>query len=356
MPPKPTLVNIYSYPLLSDPSTTNTTTAQQGLSLLRHYLPTSIPLYRRLQFGRFFPDTQLLTNLPSLTTKPNGREAWFLAFIDRTCRPETECWIFASWEHASSSSFSEDVQDELMYSLFHRIASLPVPASIHVESQLKNDSEADHSGTTRTDYAAHMASPAILLCGAIHELTIPAVQRTGLIKHVLAAGLVPNHEYIFNLDDEPMKGLLEGEFVDRLPEGLRWGELESRHLGLVRSRTQIPRQERTLAILPSVAIFPTSASGDGNEEPIAWAFVGLDGSVTTLHVEPEWRGKGFAKQITTKLFRDKMDMFWEEGQPRVAHDYVIKGNVASVGVSNSIGGKSEWDVFWVRVDLSVGEK
>ncbi|KAK4499048.1 hypothetical protein PRZ48_009560 [Zasmidium cellare] len=341
MPPLP---EIHSHPL-HGPSSTQT--ISQALTLLRPHLPTSIPLYRRLQFGRFFPDTKLLTNLPTLTEKPKDGEEWILAFIDRTCRPETECWLFGSWE---TSPHDEEKQDALIRALFRTIKDLPIPTSIHEESILANDAETDHSGTSRTDYSAHMQSTSILLCGAVHQATIPALQRTGLIKQVFVAGLVPNHEYLFFLDEEPIKSLLE-RGVDVLPEGLRWGDLERGHLGLVRSRTQIPRQERTLAVLPSVGIFTADVDG----EPVAWAFVGVDGSVSTLHVEPEWRGKGLAKKITTKLFKDKMERFWEEGVPRIAHDYIIKGNMASVGVSNSIGGKSDWDVYWVRVDLSVIE-
>lgn len=173
-----------------------------------------------------------------------------------------------------------------------------------------------------------------------------------MVKEVSTAGLVPNHEYIFNLDEPPLSDLLSRDDRDDLPEGLHWGELQYKHFALVRSRTQIPRQDRTLVSLPNVGIFPTHTTGeDPDPDPVAWAFVGLDGSLSTLQVEPEWRGKGLAKKITVKLFREKMGVFWEEGLPRLAHDYVIKGNVASVGVSNSMGGRSEWDSYWLRVAL-----
>ncbi|KAF2161952.1 hypothetical protein M409DRAFT_69461 [Zasmidium cellare ATCC 36951] len=352
MPSKP---QIYSH-ALHPSSPSSKTTISNALALLRPYLPTSIPLYRRLQFGRFFPDSRLLTNLPNLERRPGEGDEWILTFIDRTPRPETECWIFASWETSPSPSTpqNEGIQNALMTSLFHKIRSLPLPPSIHSQSLLTNDAEKDHTNTSRADYAAHIQSPDILLCGAVHEAIIPALQRTGLIKQVFLAGLVPNHAFVFRLDEEPLRVLLErdGE-VEGLPEGLRWGELEGRHFGLVRSRTQIPRQEATLAVLPNVGIFPSTNDGEGDGEPVAWAFVGVDGSLSTLHVEPEWRGKGLAKRVTAKLFGDKMGRFWEDGVPRFAHDYVIKGNTASVGVGSSIGGRSDWDVYWVRVDLSV---
>jgi hypothetical protein len=56
----------------------------------------------------------------------------------------------------------------------------------------------------------------------------------------------------------------------------------------------------------------TTARG---EDPVTWVFVGLDGSLRTLHVEEGWR--------------EKMDRFWEEGVRRWAHDYVVQGNWVS---------------------------
>lgn len=113
----------------------------------------------------------------------------------------------------------------------------------------------------------------------------------------------------------------------------------------MRSRTQIPRQETTLAILPQLAIRNT------DNVPVAWAFVGLDGSLTTLHVESEYRGRGLAKSITTKLFNEKMEALWEDGVDKMAHGYVVVGNDASSAVSTSLGGKNGWLAYWIRVNL-----
>jgi len=110
-----------------------------------------------------------------------------------------------------------------------------------------------------------------------------------------------------------------------------------------------------MAVLPSLAIYPGKpgkVGHDDTEAPVAWAFVGLDGSLTTLHVEPEYRGQGLAKALTTKLFRECMDGFWEEAyRTKLAHGYVIAGNEASEGMCRSLGGRSEWECYWVRVDL-----
>ncbi|PPJ56230.1 hypothetical protein CBER1_06354 [Cercospora berteroae] len=349
---------------------------KSALQILKPHLPISIPLYRRLQFGRFFEATTLLTSLASLELGPEHEdEEWVMAFVDRSCRPETEVWMYGSWEGREVDGTTEEVlrqqqQGVLILSLIRSIKALgPAPKSIHQDILAKaaarasadkhslssdNDDSRDHSGVSRKDYTAHLLNPNLILFGATHSSTTQILARNDLIKHVFDSGLVPNWTFVFDIDDLP-----ESATSLELPAGLQWGELEQQHFALVRSRTQIPRQDRTLAVLPNVAIFE-SESG----RPIAWVFVGLDGSLTTLHVEEEWRGKGLAKMIAVKIWREKMEVFWEKDEPgngqeearRLAHGYVISGNEASKKVSERLGGRHYADTFWVRVDLdSVSE-
>lgn len=318
-------------------------TVSQALDILRPFLPTSLPLYRRLQIGRFFQDTVLITNLPSLDEHPsNNEQPWYLAFLDRAARPETEFWIFASWEADidPSTPSQEASENELMKTLLQHIKSLPLPKSHHQDSldaeasKIAKESSKDSSGLTHKDYVAHLSNPSIILLGAIHERTSQIIHRLGL--HDWAA---PNDTYIFSSLPE---SLPESK---PLPEGLHWSQLQYSDLALVRSRTQIPRQAKTLAILPHFTI------RNAEDVPVAWAFVGLDGSLTTLHVEPEYRGKGLAKAITAKLFQEKMDWLWEDGVDKMSHGYVIEGNDASSAVCSSLGGKNGWKAYWIRVNL-----
>lgn len=288
---------------------------------------------------------------PNVALEIPNKDQWLIAFVDMTCRPETEVWMFASWEGSASTNgvVNEDdgqknLQARLLRQLIKTMKSLPIPTSLHqdildAEQAQVRDDDLDASGRSRAESAAHMMRQDIMLLGAIHEKTAQVLAREGfIIRSFPRAGMVPNHMYTFAVDTLP------NTVSTTLPEDLRWGTLSRQHFALVRVRTQIPRQDKTLAVLPNVAIFEA-------EGPVAWAFVGLDGSLSTLHVEPEYRGKGLAKAVMAKLFKEKMDLFWEEGVERVAHDYVIKGNEASVGVSKSMGGKSEWEVFWCRMDL-----
>ncbi|KAK3719044.1 hypothetical protein LTR37_004608 [Vermiconidia calcicola] len=348
---------IQTYPLTGPDSTQ---TVKIALDILKPHLPVSLPIYRRLQFGRFFEATVLVTNLPLRppgrddvvsTDQPNAHkdEPYFIAFVDRSCRPETEVWFFGSWETQAISSTHEKHIDSILTAFVHSLKSLSMPTSIHQDvlnaeiEKLKQDAQKDSAGISRSDYGGHMLDPDIMLWGAVHERTFPILEQLGyLSKKAHMAGAVPNHTFVWDVDKD-LKGVQE---LEPLPQGLEWSELKAEHFPLVRSRTQIPRQDRTLAVLPNLGIFDTNT-----QQPVSWAFVGLDSSLTSLHVEPEWRGKGLAKAITTKLFREKMALFWEDEMKRLAYGYVIVGNRASEGMCRSLGGKSEWEVYWLRVDL-----
>ncbi|KAF7185939.1 hypothetical protein HII31_12812 [Pseudocercospora fuligena] len=271
-------MSIYQHPLLN-----NDTIVQNALKILRPYLPTCVPLYRRLQFGRFFQDTMLLTSLQDISVIPPETEEWIMAFVDRTCRPETEVWIFGSWE---TSTTPHQEAESLVLELMKAISNLSLPESIHQSlldiTAAAETNEKDVSGVSRKDYSAHILNPNIILCGAVHESTTGILERLGLIKNVFDAGLVPNHTYVFDVSELPEPR--------QLPEGLRWGELRYEHFATVRARTQIPRQDKTLADLPNLAIYDVEKG-----MPIAWVFVGIDASLTTLHVEEEWRGEGIGE-------------------------------------------------------------
>ena len=219
-----------------------------------------------------------------------------------------------------------------------------------------------------------------------------------------------------------------------LPPGYAFGNLNASGSGaelrLTMSRSAIPRTEKTLAELgnrcvryhrippsPSASTSPTphphphtnppppppppqntntnTNNNNNNEDdqtpPIAWAYIGADGSLTSLHVEPEHRNLGLAKAVTARLlgcladdaagmgFRDvdsvavdggdddndgndggNKDNDNNEGARKGeygrggkgwAHSDVAEGNVGSEGVARGLGGREGWRVRWVGVDL-----
>lgn len=133
--------------------------------------------------------------------------------------------------------------------------------------------------------------------------------------------------------------------------GLRWGRVREEDIGLVRGRSAIPRTHHTIRMLPSVAVFPAGDEGEEQQQPVAWAFLSLDGSLGNLHVEPEYRGRGLAKAMGRKLFREAVGAFGDE-LGGLAHADVALENSESNGVCKSLGGVDEgWRVHWVRIDL-----
>ncbi len=93
-----------------------------------------------------------------------------------------------------------------------------------------------------------------------------------------------------------------------------------------------------MKLLPSAAI-----RVPGTSDPIAWAFLGLDGSLKTLHCEEAYRGRGLAKAVALKLLHERSTMFSNDGY---GHADVGTGNLASQGVCKSLGGKVEWIDYW----------
>ena len=130
------------------------------------------------------------------------------------------------------------------------------------------------------------------------------------------------------------------------------------------------------------------AGGAGEGVLVAWAFISSDGSLSSLHVEKEHRGKGIAKAVCRRSFemleaepeamgfgsipasalrsgeeemgegRDGMGD-WEKiracgAQGWVSSD-IAEDNEQSRGVARSVGGIEVWDVRWVGVDLRAVE-
>jgi hypothetical protein len=407
-PPPAPIITAYS---LSGPTTANPSLAQALEHLCQPaYAETALALYRRLQGGRFLESSYLFTNLtltgPSTSNDQleNGDKPsyWFYAFVDRGCRPETEVWFFGNWEVEANStlgktnglakqrSASEDYHAQLRYlerqsgkkilmarqdsnylsaspplsshsngidngttppatgteineirtlllAFLTAIATYPTPPSIHADKDVLT--AASQIATSNNKIPPQLPNPSLLLFGAVHKTTTCHLQALNLAAtHILP--IMPNHTFIFPLSALPPPV--------SLPPTLRWGKLQKQHYPLIRSRTEIARPDFTLARLRNLAIFPVSPT---DAAPAAWAFVGLDGSLTSLHTEAPFRRMGLAKALTAKLFREEMGQFWEAGIEKFAHGNVAVGNEASARMCRQLGGRDVGEVFWVRVDL-----
>ena len=121
-------------------------------------------------------------------------------------------------------------------------------------------------------------------------------------------------------------------------------------LALVTSRTYVPRMNDTLLSVPSVALREKESGALQ-----AWAFLGIDGSLWTLHTEPAYRGIGLAKTLVSRLFRQYCGVFdavvgggdgaVNQGDGWIMAD-VSSDNRQSQGVCRRLGAKRTWATSW----------
>lgn len=103
----------------------------------------------------------------------------------------------------------------------------------------------------------------------------------------------------------------------------------------------------------------TQDGEDDEENPVSWVFLGYDGSLMTLHVEPEHRGKGLAVQVGQEVMRSGMsadsNLFELGGDTSEEKGWVFADvmvdNVASRRVMEKMGGEVEWTLAWAVVEV-----
>lgn len=159
----------------------------------------------------------------------------------------------------------------------------------------------------------------------------------------------------------------------KLPDGYVFAALKTEELARVMARTEIPKSVGTLSRLRGVGVRIVAkrdgggfgvdrndegGEGEGEGELVAWGFVGVDGSLSTLHVEPWERGRGVGKAVAGRLVgmvggSKGMGGDGEGGgggEGWVSGDVAV-GNEGSEGVMRGVGGERRWMVRWVAVDL-----
>ncbi|KAK8168658.1 hypothetical protein IWX90DRAFT_483320 [Phyllosticta citrichinensis] len=353
----------------------HTNPEQTLLPLLKPFLPYSLPLYRRIQFGQRGSNNAHIwaSTAPDYTNstdykKEHGKEAASVclaaAYIDRYARPETEAFIFLSWDSPSHDPSTPCQCSSLLLSLLHRVSEMPftplsdedkadaLSAILHTDAATASQHHT-HASASAAAFLSHLDDPGLLKLGTLHQRSVRELKERGCVRLDLPGADFLYVKYLF--PQGAARGADEqhdddGELLSR--RGLRWGALSDEDLALVRSRTAIPRTNRTLRSFPAAALFPAAASLDDDAAaPVAWAFLGADGSLCSLHVEPEYRGYGLAKAVARKLFREGFKSFGDE-LGGLAHADVAANNVASSAVCLSLGASEGWEVYWVRVALS----
>ncbi|KAK0126256.1 hypothetical protein ONS95_007869 [Cadophora gregata] len=108
------------------------------------------------------------------------------------------------------------------------------------------------------------ATPGIVLTGSLNEKVLNLLEEQQRVKQ--ATG--PHFKFIFEAGNLPPDVALHSE-------DLVYSEIRRSDVPLVLSRTEIPRKERPMVLLPSLAVF-------FNNAPIAWGFLGDEGHLFAM--------------------------------------------------------------------------
>ncbi|KAF2874856.1 acetyltransferas-like protein [Massariosphaeria phaeospora] len=349
-------------------------------SALTASLPYSINLVYRTRHANRTPDAHILATFPAAAenqdqTQPqcqqqdqqqeqeqihhgqsNPPHCWAAAYFDRSMRPETELWIFASGEMPGHSRSGDEsglcgTCRAAVVSLLDYLSTLAEPP-LHPENAaalaLARRHEQEHPETgpevryplSPGAYMRHLLLPGVVTLGACHHEIVRICHESGLVREEFPGLEAPVNKFLFKISNLPHRR--------ELPEGLRWGQMREKDIAIVQSRTDIPRAKRTLLSMESVGVFE-----EETDQVVAWTFLGLDGALSTLHTEPAYRGKGIAKAVAAKLFREHVPGLADDEQGNAwAHADVYVGNAQSESVCKSLGGEAMWRIFWVRIDVT----
>jgi ribosomal protein S18 acetylase RimI-like enzyme len=265
-------------------------------------------------------------------------------------RPETELWIFSRGEVQSHSpnGFCATCRVAVL-SLLDYMSTTSVPP-LHptnvfaLDIAKQHEKEFPETGpdakypVSFASHCRHLLDPNVVTLGACHADIVQICTDFGLVREEFPGRQARLDKFLFKISDLPK--------TRELPEGLRWGEMAKKDIDMVIAQVTVPRTAETLMTLKSVAVFDEKTN-----EIVAWTFLGLDGSLTSLNTMTEYQGRGIAKAVTSKIFREWAGLAVDEEGNAWANADVYEGNMQSIGVCRSLGGQSMWKTYWVRIDI-----
>ncbi|SPQ18225.1 ce529d9d-79b8-4ec7-bf6d-5b2dd05072ad [Thermothielavioides terrestris] len=362
------------------------------LARLQSHLPYSLPVLRRLQFARNFPggstrhthilyaaprtacgeeeeaeaeeeelSTQRVDGNSSVSRDATGkragqaqaqaREAPFAAaYVDLSRGPETQVWLYCSaledGDDGSGGSsgrqrgLAVETEEqgegiELVLALLRRVRGIALAdadADADADAEAKAPGHGNNGVVSKGEVeemggeegTGRRGTMTKVLVGSLHETV-----RQGLLARGVAMEKSPSipaeleweycGKWLFRVEDLPAAS------AEVLPQGMRWDRVRKEDVALVLERTSIKRRELK----------------DGT--PVAWAFMGLDGTIITLHVEEAYRRMGLAKALGCRLMREYLHEYGNDGWG--AADVFVE-NSGSQAFCRSIGGKLSWTLSW----------
>lgn len=340
------------------------------LSFLSSHLPYSIPLLRRLQFhGEEYsksafvlatfpaPPALALSTGVAATIELAEQQPFAIGFFDRDSGSGTQAWLFSSLElpprNASANLLKKSKHTE---KVAIEVQQVMMMLAHFQEKSPKASRDARLSGTC-------MDPPIedVIVVGSLHKnvrdllLTHPS----RCVRDDINGPGGPYLKYIISLDlyvgqahrDQPLPA-----------ENLRFCSVEPSDHEFVMAKNSLVRSSKFLLPLPSCGIRDLTTG-----QLVAFAFLGQDGSLRTLHVELEWRAKGLGFAVARKLlveknseFTDALSLKQKHGESAEKHDIdsfglahgdVAGGNIPSTRLFQKLGAREGWEVFWVQIDL-----
>ncbi|KAI0176171.1 hypothetical protein GGR52DRAFT_348305 [Hypoxylon sp. FL1284] len=305
------------------------------VDLLRtHHLPHALPLLRRLRFAQNFPGgitehTRILFAASDGDTAIRAGTPFAAAYLDFSRGPETEIWLYSSLERQPDALASASAGGGTATDGGGRTREEEEEEAARCARRVLAETRRQ-----RDAYSAERRALPTVLAGSLSETLRLALLNQG----VAFADVGVFDKWMFRLDALPPVRDGPGP----LAADMRWDTVRRGDIPLILSRTHIQRKERTIVLLPSMAVY----RDDGR--PIAWALLGPDSSLSSLHCEEEWRKQGFAKAVAMKLWRERLKDYDDEVY---CWADVAPDNPGSQRLCKSLGGRVAWSVSWSQIDL-----
>ncbi|KAL3471951.1 hypothetical protein BJX99DRAFT_236468 [Aspergillus californicus] len=376
------------------------------LTHLSSHLPYCGPLLRRIQYQvtHRLPTAHVLATFPEsgLGIESEDQRPWLAAYADIHRGPDTQVWLFSSLEAPSSSIKTSprsplspnkddngnalghfkaqdpktgdlDLAKSQLHSLFTFINSTLIPPYLESLPSTPTAQVQKEEGVKKIP--AHPKTSFLL--GTIHIGIVGLISEISTVHdpssnvRILRGKDVFYTKYCFPSSSFSVSSSAELERVSNdgytytftSPSGI--SGIQESHLDLVKNRTNIPRSKEALLAMGGVALFhspsPSSTVPGTKEEemPISWAFLGFDGSLCSLHVEVEHRGKGLGGVVGKEVMKRGGDVFGstvrgpEDSRDKVEWFYadVSVANTASKRVMEKMGGEVGWTTAWMVVEV-----
>ena len=298
---------------------------QTFLPVLHEHFPHSNPLYNRLQAPHNLPSRHCVfaaTFPPSPGSTLSVPKIYTILFADRSRHEESQIWAFNSLV-THLTPLSEGEQNTLslhLISAIHFLRALTIPSAPGWPFSPVLRFACVHQSMTKSFRAITESTDSITRITTWNAWMIPT---------------------------SPLSSAPE-ESQSKLPPGFTLSRVPEEQLDIVLSTSEIKRQPSTYLVLPSVGVLNES------DKLVAWAYIGIDGSLATLYVLPGYRGRGLATHVAMELLRrlargEYADLGYA-GSSGWVHADVKMGNEGSEGVMKALGGEVWWVSSYLLVD------